>query len=356
MPVSRTVSISLVIIATVVVFYVLSVGRELLVPFAVAVMIWYIINALSRVYGRWLLRGKQSTNWLTLLLALATIVLVAGMLVDMVQANIARVAEAVPGYRANLERILNKVVKWTGTEQLPSISQLIDTIELGVGPMVSRLLSAATGILSNAGLIVIYVIFLLVEQKTFTGKLDFLFTEPKSRESAAQLLSHMQSDIQTYISIKTLMSLTTGLLSYVVLVFVGVDYAEFWAFTIFLLNYIPTIGSIVATVFPALLTLIQFDTLYPFLAVAAGLTGVQFIIGSLVEPKLMGGSLNLSPLIMLLSLVLWGSVWGIAGMFLSVPITVILMIVLAHFSSTRPIAVLLSGDGRVRTAAEINRV
>lgn len=350
MPVSKTISVSVAIIATVVIFYVLAVGKSLLVPFAVAVMIWYIINALSRAYGRWLLRGRHSTNWLTLSLALVTIIVVAGALVNMVQANIAQVSEAVPGYKVNLKRILDTLVVWAGLEQLPSIGQLTDQIRFG--PAISQLISALTGFLGNTGLILIYVGFLLVEQKTFSRKLDYLFTDPQHRASTEELLSHIQSDIQTYVSIKTLMSLVTGLLSYGILILVGVDFAAFWAFTIFLLNYIPTIGSIIATVFPALLALIQFDNAYPFLVVAAGLTGVQFLIGNVVEPRLMGSSLNLSPIVVLLSLVLWGSVWGIAGMFLSVPITVISMIVLANFNGTRPIAILLSKDGRLRQLPE----
>jgi predicted PurR-regulated permease PerM len=350
MPVSKTIPISLAMIATVVIFYVLAVGKSLLVPFAVAVMIWYIINALSRAYGRWLLRGRQDANWLTLFLALVTIIVGAGALVDMVQANMAQVADAVPGYKVNLERMLDKLMLWTGLKQLPSVGQLTDQIKFG--PAISQLVSALTGVLGNTGLILIYVGFLLVEQKTFSRKLDYLISDPQNRASTEALLSHIQSDIQTYISIKTLMSLVTGLLSYGILILVGVDFAGFWAFTIFLLNYIPTIGSIIATVFPALLTLVQFDNAYPFLVVALGLTGVQFLIGNIVEPKLMGSSLNLSPLVVLLSLVLWGSVWGITGMFLSVPITVIMMIVLASFNGTRPIAILLSKDGRVKQLSE----
>ncbi len=343
-------SISLAIVATVVTFYVLAVGKSLLVPFAVAIMIWYIINALSRTYGRWLLRGGRSTNWLTLSLALITIIVFAGAIVDMVQSNVAQVSQAVPAYKANLEKMLGKFMTWTGLQQLPSIGQFTEQIKFG--PAISQLVSALTGFLGNTGLILIYVGFLLVEQKTFSRKLDYLFADPQNRASTEELLSHIQSDIQTYISIKTLTSLVTGLLSYGILLAVGVDFAAFWAFTIFLLNYIPTIGSIIATVFPALLTLIQFDNAYPFLVVALGLTGVQFLVGNVVEPRLMGNSLNLSPLVVLLSLVLWGSVWGIAGMFLSVPITVISMIVLANFDSTRPIAILLSKDGRVRQLSQ----
>jgi predicted PurR-regulated permease PerM len=132
-----------------------------------------------------------------------------------------------------------------------------------------------------------------------------------------------------------------------VLHFVGVDFASFWAVLIFLLNFIPTIGSIIATAFPSVLTLIQFDTLGPFIITVSILTTIQFCIGSLVEPKLMGNRLNLSPIVILLSLGLWGSIWGIPGMFLCVPITVIMMIVCSYFPNTRPAAVLLSGNGRV---------
>ena len=139
----------------------------------------------------------------------------------------------------------------------------------------------------------------------------------------------------------------TGLISYLVLKVVGVDFASFWAVLIFLLNFIPTIGSIIATLFPSLLTLVQFPTLGPFIATISVLTAVQFCIGSLLEPRLMGNRLNLSPIVILLSLGLWGSVWGIPGMFLCVPITVIIMIICSYFPGTRPLAILLSGNGKV---------
>jgi predicted PurR-regulated permease PerM len=128
---------------------------------------------------------------------------------------------------------------------------------------------------------------------------------------------------------------------------VGVDFASFWAVLIFLLNFIPTIGSIIATAFPSLLALVQFETAGPFFITISILTAIQFSIGSLIEPKLMGNRLNLSPLVILLSLGLWGSIWGIPGMFLCVPITVIIMIICAYFPETRPIAVALSGNGEL---------
>lgn len=350
MPDTRPVSVSLAIIATVVVFYVLAVGKHLLVPLAVAVVIWYIISALSRSYARLLRIARGQGNWMTLLGSAITIAVVAGIVVGMIQNNIADVAAAAPGYKANLDRLLGKVSDVFGLKQVPTIGQLIEQID--VAPAITAFAGALTGIISNLGLIAIYVAFLLFEQHTFDRKISALFPQPERQRNVRNLIAHMQTEIESYISLKTLTSLTTGVLGYVVLRLVGVDYAEFWALTIFLLNYIPTIGSIVATVFPALLTLIQFDTLTPFIIVAVGLTAIQFVLGNIIEPKLMGSALNLSPLVVLLSLALWGSIWGVAGMFLCVPITVIAVIILSHFPQTQPIAVLLSGSGTLKVISE----
>jgi len=128
---------------------------------------------------------------------------------------------------------------------------------------------------------------------------------------------------------------------------VQLDFAEFWALLIFFLNYIPNIGAMVATAFPVALALIQFDSWEPFIEITSGIVAIQFIVGNFLEPRLLGKSLNLSTLVILFALALWGSLWGIIGMFLSVPITVMMMIIFAHFDVTRPIAILLSQDGYI---------
>ena len=190
----------------------------------------------------------------------------------------------------------------------------------------------------------------MLEQGTFKRKIKAIFPEQENRNSIMSILSHAQDDIQTYLWIKTVTSTLTGLISYFVLLAAGVDFAAFWAFTIFLLNFIPTIGSIVATLCPALLALIQFDTVSQFFIVLIGVGFIQLMVGNFLEPKLMGNTLNVSPFVVMMSLTLWGSIWGIAGMFLSVPITVVMLIVFAHFKNTRYIAILLSGDGDLKFA------
>ncbi|HAY45790.1 MAG TPA: AI-2E family transporter [Gammaproteobacteria bacterium] len=344
---NKTITISLAILAVIGIFYVLVVGKTLLVPLAVAVMIWYIINALSKTYQKWLIPQLGKPEWLTKLFAVLSIGAAAFFVFNIIEASIGTVVEQVPVYRANLNSLIGEWFSQYGLEKYLDVTEITQSIE--VVPFIRELGTALTGLFGKSFLVLIYVLFLLLEQTRFDSKIASLFPNTVRRTEIRSLITRTQDDIQTYIWIKTLASITTGLASYSILLFVGVDFPEFWAFLIFMLNYIPTIGSIIATLFPAVLTLVQFEApLQPFLIVLLSVGSIQFLIGSVIEPRLLGDSLNLSPLVVLLSLALWGSVWGIAGMFLCVPLTVICVIILAHFSQTRPIAVLLSGNGKLR--------
>lgn len=135
--------------------------------------------------------------------------------------------------------------------------------------------------------------------------------------------------------------------SWVIMRLIGIDFAEFWAVLIFVFNFIPYVGSFFAVLLPVMLTLLQFGAIGTFLVALVSLTGVQVLVGNFLEPRLMGRSLNLSPIVILLSLAAWSSLWGLVGAFLCVPITVVMLIVFSEFETTRPLAILLSQDGRI---------
>ena len=196
-------------------------------------------------------------------------------------------------------------------------------------------------------MIIFYVVFLFVEESLFQHKIKLIF-EPRNRfDKVSQILQKIDKSMSSYIGLKSLVSLLTTTLSYFIMLAVGIDSPVFWAFLIFMFNFIPSIGPILGTLLPALFCLIQFGTFTPALIVLFGVGGVSVLVGSLVEPKLMGNTLNISPLVAILSLALWGSIWGIIGMLLSVPITVAMIIIFSQFPSTRSIAILLSEKGRV---------
>ncbi|TLN15949.1 AI-2E family transporter [bacterium] len=233
-------------------------------------------------------------------------------------------------------------------KEAPSLGQILADLDLKA--LLGSLAGSLASVAGDLGIIVVYVIFMIVEKEAFERKLAVLLPSGGRRERAAEVASRIQVRIRKYVLIKTFASAIVGVLSYAVLFFAGVDYPFFWSFLIFLLNFIPTVGALAGVALPALLALVQFGATAPFFAAVAGLVAVQFATGSFLEPKLLGDSLNISPLVVIVSLALWGKLWGVTGMFLCVPLTVIMMIIFAHFERTRPIAVVLSQDGRISDA------
>ena len=196
-------------------------------------------------------------------------------------------------------------------------------------------------------MVLLYAIFIVSEETSFGNKLKKLFSSTEELENATTILQKINKSISDYIGLKTLDSLLTGLIGYIFLAIMGVDAPFFWALLMFLLNYIPTIGSLIATIFPALFSLIQFGEFTPFLIILIGLGILEWFIGNVLEPKIMGDSLNISHLVTIIALVVWGQIWGITGMLLSVPITVVMIIICAQFKSTKAFAILLSKNGEI---------
>jgi len=325
---------------------ILVLGKDILVPLAVAVIIWYLINALAEGIGNIPEIGPRLPGWLNMTLALAVISLMLALFGRMASQNISEVTQAAPGYQENLRALIRDASSLVGVKDPINLEEMLR--QISIADAVPQVASAVSSLVGQAGLILVYTLFLLFEQHRFSAKLHALFPDPERERWVRGLLGRIQVDIKAYVWIKTLTSLLTGAISYGVLAIVGVDYAPFWAVVIFLLNFIPTIGSLLGVTFPALLALVQFTTPIPALVVVSVLGGVQFAIGNILEPRLMGRSLNLSPLVVILSLVVWGNIWGVVGMFLCVPLTGIIMIVMSYIPATRPIAILLSSDGQIR--------
>lgn len=325
--------------------YIMVMGRDLIVPFLVSVVIWFLINTLSDYYNKIKIGKFIIPKPICFVAALLTMFVALYLLVDMIGSNISQVKEAAPIYQENLLKLSERIYTLLGIENQPNLTQLISQIDLR--PFISNIAGTLASIAGNAGLILIYVLFIFLEQASFNTKLKALINGSKHENTVEEIIATISKKIETYVAIKTFVSILTGTACYIVLLLNDVDYAGFWAFIIFLLNYIPTVGSMLAVLFPALLSLVQFPTFGPFVVILISLGSIQVLIGNILEPRLMGNSLNLSPLVVMLSLAIWGSIWGIAGMFLSVPFTVILMIIFSEFPKTRPIAIILSQNGKI---------
>ncbi|MFT4687093.1 MAG: putative PurR-regulated permease PerM [Neolewinella sp.] len=320
-------------------------GKALLVPVVMGFVLWYLINAVDQLFRRVPFFGTRSARGLSLTVAAVTVLGVIVLAGSLIGGQINEMIDTAPEYWLNLERQFAHVLAGFGYDEnltLEKISQ-----ELKVNDHLLGLLASFTTVTRQFLLVLLYTLFLLVEQHTFPRKLAALELKPRRKNKLLRVLTKLNQAIRTYVGVKFAASFATALLSYFVIAYVGVDFAVFWAFSIFALNFIPTIGSIVATILPSMMAIVQFDHLGPFVIVAIGVGLIQLSIGGLLEPKLYGDALNISPFVIIFSLMLWGLLWGVVGMLLCVPITFTLITFLAQFGSTRPLAVLLSRKGRV---------
>ena len=321
-------------------------GKDLFVPLVIALIAVYLIKVLERWIGGVSFSRFRIPAPIPLILSFLAVIGLSWVLISIIADNAMQVAEIIPRYEGRLLKIQSELFLAIGVEQPPAMREFLRNID--IAGLIALLATNLAGLLKNTMLVLVFAVFLLLETRFISSKIVALFPDPHRRNRIEGIIRRVDRDIQTYFGVKTLVSLTTALLSYGVMRFVGLDFAAFWALLVFILNFIPTIGSIVSTILPGLLGLVQFESWKPVILLVIGITVIQQTLGNFIEPNLMGMTLNLSPLVVVMSLLLWGMLWGIVGMFLCVPITVILVIILGNFPSTRWVAVLLSKEGQTR--------
>ncbi len=317
--------------------------REPLTQFAMAMILWLAIDGLSDSLGRHI---PFLPRWLALPVALVLVMSLVALIGFVVIDNVANIMGDMNGYEFRLNQVIDQAHQAIGAPGIPpTVRDLVaqanpdNRLTVEIGQSLQNFVSAATFTL-------IYLAFLFPASAVMKDKLDFIFRGKGQRVAAGEVLARIRQSMERYLWVQTVMSLGITALTYVTLRIIGLENALFWSFLIFFLNYIPTIGSIAAVALTTAVALVQFPTLGPVVAVFASVGLWQFVIGNFVQPRMTGESLNLSAVVVLLALAIWGLVWGIVGAFLAAPMTVMIMIVLAQFSSTRWIAILLSADGK----------
>lgn len=329
--------------------WVLYIGRDIFVPIVFSTLVVYMILGLDRLLARVPGLGPSMPAKLRFVLALA--VGVAGMAAIgwLLLTYIGRVAAVAPSYQASLLALIQGAAKYIGFSDEPTWETLRNALfgQVNVQSLIGSTMLSAKSVLTGAIVVFLYVAFLLVEQRNLASKIDRVSDDPRNAARIRQVLARINTRVGAYLALKTFVSALLGVVSWVALAAFGVEFAAFWALLIALLNYIPYIGSFLGVFFPVGWAIVQFGDAGTVVAILAVLSALQFVIGNFLDPYLMGNSLNLSPFVILASLTVWSALWGIPGAFLAVPITAILAIVLSEISGTRPIAVLLSRDGRL---------
>jgi len=296
------------------------------------------------------LKRLKVPSFLRILIVIVIVMAVIFMLGKLVTVNIAAFQKQLPAYETKFWEYAGQVLAYfdisqeQGKEMLDSFFNNFKQKRLAsLGGLVQTLSGSFFSFLGNLMWVLLFMVFILAEREAFTRRLVKMFGD----EGAAPVLETMarvNQSVQQYLGLKTIISLLTGALVTVVLWLFGVDFALLWGTLVFIMNFIPTIGSIVATVPPIAITLFQYGSISKTLLVAALLISVQVIVGNILEPKIMGRGLNLSPLVVLLSLIFWGWVWGITGILLSLQLTAAIRIGMEQLDSTRTVAALISSE------------
>lgn len=308
-------------------------AASLILPFLSALFLAMISLPLLN----WL-QSRKIPKPFAVFLTLITAMGILGGIATVVGGSIRLFTDAVPRYRARLDVVWVEMLEWFAAFGIDASDYL--TIEL-INPaqafdVAQGVLSGVVVLLSNFFLVFLTIALILFEAAGFPGKLQRAFGTLESGDRYAKI----RVEIQKYLGIKTLVSLATGLVVTIALSFLGIDFPFLWGTLAFLLNYIPNLGSIIAAIPPVLLAVVQ-QGFGLALGVAIVFIVVNVVMGNLIEPYFMGRRLGLSTLVVFMSLVFWGWVWGPMGMLLSVPLTMIVKISLENTEDLRWVAILL---------------
>ncbi|MDH3552282.1 MAG: AI-2E family transporter [Gammaproteobacteria bacterium] len=324
--------------AVIVIVFGLQMAKDLLVPFLFATFL-ALITARPMLW----MQQKRVPAILAALIIVSLLMLILAVVGTIVGASIAEFTAALPGYQERLDTIVERVVgfigkTFNGEEAFESLGDMIDP-GWAMG-LAATLLNSLKDVLTNVFLIVFTMIFILLEASTVETKFAAAFG--RSTQSLKRPRVFL-ANLGRYLGIKTIVSIVTGLAAGLLTWVVGVDFPLLWAMLAFLLNYVPTIGSIIAAVPAVLMALVQLGP-GGATATAIGFVAINMIFGNMIEPRLMGYGVGVSPLIVFIGLVFWGWVFGPVGMLLSVPLTMALKLALESDVRTRWIAIFIGSE------------
>ncbi len=342
---SHLLNITLGIILAYLLVWVLVIGKEIILPLMIALFLSFILDPIVS-----LLRKVKIPLGISVLLTLMFAFVILYLFGLLVYANVQLFVGQFPLYQVRLLKSLSALSQkfeiWFGEPLNLHMWRQIDWLDA------LQRYSIAQGVLSSVGtfltffikmlIVIVFVAYLLTGKRNLNIKIANAFQQNRAKH-IVNMIERITGQIQKYLSTKTIVSLITGVISMAIFYSFGLDFAIFWAFLIFIFNFIPTIGAIIASLLPVLFIILQKGSVTQAFWLTIVLGILHFSTGNIFEPKLMGRSLNLSPLVVIISLVFWGYIWGIAGMILAVPILATITIIFENFESTRFIAVFFRG-------------
>lgn len=345
MPESRNYRLLVVIASLFLVGFTLFILKELqsiLLPFVLAV----IISMLFHPFYKWM-KGKKVPGFIAITIIIITILILSNITSVFVFAGINSFNSEYPKYEVRFHNLYISFVTLLNLspDDIRSFKESLKLknllLEGSVTATLTNVFSSIVGIFSNFILILVYVIFLLSEIGSLRSRVLRAFSVEKAKK-ITNTLTDIFSEVRSYLVGKTILNLSQAVVIGIILWMFDVEFYFIWAFLFFIADYVPYIGALVITLLTGITMYLQFDNFLTPTILLVVLIVIQNIKGNLIEPKVLGDKLDLSPIVIILSLLFWGYVWGIVGMILSIPIMSMIKIVLMNFEQTRPIAILMS--------------
>lgn len=301
--------------------------RAILVPFVIALFLYLALTPALNLFQNRL----KAPRWVAMGLTIVSFFALFGLFALMIASSLNTFIEGAHAYRDRLSQSVDGLSQIAQSYGISLDTQSIQK-ELKSLPVFSMAKDLTGGVITFLGNAVLIMVFIL-----------FLFSGKPIESSTQSLVTEIQKKVSQYIVSKLLVSLATAFFIWILLVSCGVELALMFAVLTFLLNFIPNVGSLIATALPLPIILLQFGLHWEFFVFTGVALAIQFSVGNLLEPKLMGDSMDLHPVTVLIFLMFWGWVWGLPGMFMAVPITAILKIALSRIPSAYSFSELLAG-------------
>jgi predicted PurR-regulated permease PerM len=315
--------------------------RDILTPLAMAIFLLIMIDGVKRFIED---RTRLPRHWAgTAALAVVVLAFLASI-VNGAAGFFTDASGASSGIGPRIDAIIADGGRLFGMATPPTAHELFAGLD--IRGYLTTLAFQVQGVVSGAFFVMVYLAFLLAAQTGFRRKLVNLFPNREARQEASEVFERVRSGVEGYLWVQTVTGAIICVAAWILMRLVGLQNAEFWTFVIFVVGFIPVLGGAIAGLAPPLFALVQFPTYWPALILLVGLQLILFVVGNAIQPRMQGENQNIDPVAVLLALALWGKMWGVVGMFLSTPLAVMAMAILAEFKGSMWIAILLSGNGR----------
>jgi AI-2 transport protein TqsA len=335
---NRTLTFSSGIVAVFIIGLALRLAKTVFFPFFLALFFYFILSPVLEFLGIKLRISKPIIIIVLIVLTFSLLYLTGAIFYSSGKTF----ALDLPNYEHKLSGVLDSLRNSLGLSksQWDPLAWAKNLKFEKIGALFLTSLGTFVNFISNLFLVFVFLVFMLAGRGRLTVKIKNAFPAHQASHWN-RILEKIDHQIQKYLAIKTVISLLSGILTTIILVIFGVHYAVLFGIITFVLNYIPNIGSFISKIFPFLLALLQYDSAWPAIWLAVVLTVVDAVISMILEPKMLGTGLGLSPLAILFSLFFWGWLWGIPGMILAVPLMAILKIISVNFPALKFVDVLL---------------